>query len=102
LIESLEDKALSSEKKAWLLGILFSLTGENDPRRISMGGYDCWKGGWQIWGGRDGESQSGGISFASKSWASGDSINDEKLEEFVNRWKDWLKNVDVTEADVGR
>ena len=101
LIESLEDKALSSEKKAWLLGILFSLTGEIDPR-ISLGEHDCWRGGWQVWGGRDGASQSGGISFTSKTSVLGGSIDDEELEEFVNQWKDWLKNVDVTEAKSDR
>ena len=40
VIESFHNKAITPKKRAWLFGVLYSLTGENDPRIGSViGGY---------------------------------------------------------------
>ena len=60
LIESLADKSLSENKRAWLLALLFTATGQNDPRIPNvLGAYDYQETGWQVWGGLSGEEASG-------------------------------------------
>ena len=78
IINSLEDEHLTMRKRAWLFAILYSLTGENDPRQNSrLGSYEYKEGAWQIWGGRSGEAPSGGMSLGGGGSYSGKEIEPE-------------------------
>ena len=101
VIESLHDKAITAKKRAWLFGVLFSLTGENDPRIGSvLGSYKYAENGWQIWGGRTGDQPSGGFSSGtSGSVYSFGAIESQAQEELVKKWDQWLQKVNVQEED---
>jgi hypothetical protein len=61
LVESLKDKSLSDKKRAWILTLLYSATGENDPCDTGAPGeYDYLDTGWGVGGGFSEERQSGG------------------------------------------
>ena len=100
LIESLHEESMTPAKRAWLLGILFSLTSENDPRRgDALGSYEYKESGWQIWGGRNGVADSGGMSFGGTGSVSWTSIKPEAQEKLIDTWDAWLANVDVKQQD---
>ena len=67
LIAALKDKSVSPEKRAWILALLYGLTGENDPRRHrcrgAVGDYDYIEGPRQVLGGKPGERPEGDVSF---------------------------------------
>lgn len=101
IIESLHDRTFTKEKRAWLFGILFSLTSENDPRQSSvLGSYEYWDSGWQIWGGPTGEAQSGGLSAGSKESVSGGEIKGKAQDKLIQTWGNWLEKVEVKEVDI--
>jgi len=98
IIESLHNDALTNEKRAWLLGILFSLTSENDPRQGSaLGSYQYFESGWQIWSSVNGEASSGGLSFGSKGFSSGGEVDRIAQETLISSWDNWLKKVKISE-----
>ena len=98
VIESLHDKAITLKKRAWLFGVLYSLTGENDPRIGSIiGGHSYAESGWQVWGSLTGDQPSGGFSGATGS--SSGTINSQAQEELVKKWDQWLQKVNVQEQD---
>ena len=100
IIESLHDRTFTKEKRAWLFGILFSLTSENDPRQTSvLGSYEYWESGWQIWGGLTGEAPSGGLSTGSKGSISGGEIKSKAQDKLIKIWDNWLKKVEVKEVN---
>lgn len=95
IIESLGEKSLSDNKRAWLLALLFSATGINDPRKSSaLGAYEYRETGWQIWGGLPGEGQSGVLAFPSEGSSDGTILRTDQ-DRLVGVWKDWLKSVEV-------
>jgi hypothetical protein len=99
LIESLRDKSLSDKKRAWILALLFSATGENDPRESgALGGYDYQEGGWQIWGGLSGEQPSGGLGCGSEGSVSAGKIDRGEQDKLIAAWVDWLKTVKVRQG----
>ena len=99
VIESLHDKAITPKKRAWLFGVLFSLTGENDPRIGSIiGGHSYAESGWQVWGSLTGDQPSGGFSGGATGSSSG-TINSQAQEELVKKWDQWLQKVNVQEED---
>jgi hypothetical protein len=96
LVESLGDKSLSDKKRAWILAILFSVTGENDPRDSGvLGEYDIRETGWQVWGSKSGEGASGGLAPPSEVSWSGAKIDREAQDRLVGVWEQWLKKVQV-------
>lgn len=107
LIDSLNNKSLSDGKRAWLLGILYSLTSEIDPRDnaiiggkgSALGSYEYWESGWQIWGGQEGDALSGGFSPGSRGSVSGPEIDRKTQDRFIDAWKDWIKKAEVKEAE---
>ncbi|MDB4439470.1 hypothetical protein N9153_00955 [Planctomicrobium sp.] len=101
IIELLHDKTMTKEKRAWLLGILFSLTSENDPRDSSaLGGHEYWESGWQIWGGQPGESPAGGMSFGSKGSVGAGESDSKAQKKLITTWDNWLAKVKVEERDA--
>jgi hypothetical protein len=102
LIEALGDRSLSDQKRAWILSLLFSATGENDPRNSSaVGEYDYQETGWQIWGGFSGKGPSGGLACPSEGSSSGGRIERKAQDELIGTWDDWLKTVEVREGGSG-
>ena len=95
LIEALADKSLSEKKRAWLLALLFSATGENDPRDLfgAVGAHDYQETGWQIWGGPPGEGPSGGLAMPGEGTSTG-STDRGAQDKLIETWKDWLKTVE--------
>ena len=100
MINSLHHPDMTVRKKAWLLGILFSLTSENDPRSSSaVGPFEFWASGWEIWGGSNAESQSGGLGDIEKGGGPEGEIKIEDQEKLIQAWDAWLKRVVVEERD---
>ena len=99
LIESLRDKSLSDKKRAWLLALLFSATGQNDPRESdAVGAYDYQEAGWQIWGRISGEGPSGGLAMPDEGSSWGGKIDRKAQDELIEAWADWLKTVEVRQG----
>lgn len=67
LIERLEEET-SPDMRAWLFSLLYSCTGQLDPRYFPggevLGDYDYMEGSWAIFGGKPGEGSSGGFGFS--------------------------------------
>ncbi|WP_254512333.1 hypothetical protein [Anatilimnocola floriformis] len=98
LIDEVQKKDLSPGKRAWLLSLLFSLTGENDPRKENgiVASYSYSEGPWMTASGSDGGFSSFGLGVSSTGTMIGGKIEPDKQLEFVVKWKDWLKtNCDV-------
>jgi hypothetical protein len=101
LVQAVQDKVHSPEKRAWLLSILYSLTGENDPRKYGgvLGSYSYFEGPWQVWSGKNGERTAGGIQLSSSGSMSGGKIDPAKQLDLAAKWQEWLKaNCEVREA----
>ncbi len=92
LVESLGDKSLSDKKRAWILALLFSATGENDPRDSGvLGDYEIRETGWQVSGSKPGEGASGGLTPPSEESWSGAKIDREAQDRLVGKWEQWFK-----------
>jgi hypothetical protein len=92
LLRALEDERLPAERRAVILGLLFSLTAENDRREEHSVVGECRfvEGPWSAWGG-DG---AGGISFGGSGSSTG-TIDEAKQREFAKRWSSWKDHVRV-------
>lgn len=100
LVEALQDDTVSADKRAWLFSLLYSVTGMHDPRNGSaMAGYEYVTGSWQVWGGRPGEGQSGGIGFGGEGSSSGGEISLKAQKKLTKQWADWLQTVEVKRAE---
>jgi hypothetical protein len=99
LIESLGDKSLSDKKRAWILTLLFSVTGQNDPRQSgALGAYEYREAGWQIWGGFSGDGTSGGLAWPSSGSSFGEEIDRGAQDALIGVWADWLKTIEVRQG----
>ena len=66
LIGALRDETMSAEKRAWILSLLYSVTGLNDPRQGSaLASYECAEGPWQVWGTGPSGAGCGGVGLPS-------------------------------------
>ena len=100
LVQSLEDKSLSDKKRAWILALLFSATGENDPCDSSaLGDYDYQEAGWQVLGNRSGEGASGGMAMPKEGSSSNGRIDHEYQDRLIAKWEDWIKRVEVRQGN---
>ena len=102
LIEALQDEATSAEKRSWILSLLYSVTGKNDPcYRGVLASYDYVEAPWQVWGGAPGETPSGGIGFASKGGGGflGGTIDANEQDQMTKNWIEWLQTVKVKVAE---
>ena len=100
LIEELQKDTISDEKRAWIFSLLFSITGENDPRRgdVLANFYEI-NGPWQVWGGPPGKERlSGGIGFPSQGWGWRGKIDQKEQKQMTAKWVEWIKSVNVIEV----
>jgi hypothetical protein len=91
LLFALGEKDLTTPRRAIILTLLFSLTGQNDPTEEEGVVFSFKKldGPWAVWGGGAGGMGFGGTSF-------GGSIIDENVQrEFAKRWEPWNRYVRV-------
>lgn len=94
LIDALRDDALRPEKRAWILSLLFSITGEHDPRAGSiLGTYEYLEGPWEVWSGKPGES-SDGFASPARGRSLGGTIP-EAQRKLSGKWVEWLQTVRV-------
>ena len=101
LVEALQQETSLPEKRAHILSLLYSLTGENDPRRNNaLGSHTYIEGSWQIWGGAPRERPSGGMGFGSRGWSWGGKPDVQAQRELTKKWVKWLRAVEwkVTKA----
>jgi tetratricopeptide (TPR) repeat protein len=103
LLEELGNDRISDKKRAWILALLFSVTGRNDPRGVFnsdvLGAYECQEGGWRIAGGQDDDEESSvGIGFGSTHRANG-RIDPKAQRKFAQVWKGWERHLDVQAPD---
>ena len=91
LIAAMDDKALPAGRRAVVLSMLFSLTGENDPTYEDgvVGAYRRVDGPWHVWGG-DGA----GFGAGGTGWGGG-TIDAEAQLRFAERWEPWKGYVRV-------
>lgn len=91
LLHALEDERVPPERRAIIFGLLFSLTGQNDPREESGVVGDCRYalGPWQVWG--DG---GGGMGFGGGGY-SGGTIDKATQRKFIERWRGWKNHFRV-------
>jgi hypothetical protein len=104
LIDIAQDASLPSGKRAWLLSILFSLTGENDPRKdyMMLSSYSYVSGPWEIWTSKEPKPAAGTFRTSGRgSRTSSRSVDDAKLLKHAATWKEWLDaNCEVREMNA--
>jgi hypothetical protein len=90
---------LEPTKRAWLLALLFSITGRNDPRSSEiLGSYQDRPTGWHLSGGRDGQTDS-----SSSGWREGSShegrIDSAQQRTFATTWERFREFMLVREIE---
>jgi hypothetical protein len=97
LVDELSNNELTPIKRAWILALLFSITGQNDPRNEHgvLGSHEYREHGWQVWGGLSEEKSSGGVGFGSSGSVSGARIDISKQREFAKQWQRFKQNAIV-------
>lgn len=99
LVEAVQDKELKTGKRAWLLGILYSITGREDPRgedEWHLGGclesYEYAEGPWSLAAGKNDEQQPVSFTLPSTGSREGKKEHDpKKVDEHAARWPAWVK-----------
>ncbi len=108
LIEELAREGQSPERRAHLLALLFSITGENDPRPSgwvhksgALGSYAVLDQGWSISSRRAGEdapvSWSGGLTAGPTQYDADLAAGTQA--PFIERWQKFKQNLAVTIAE---
>lgn len=93
LLEILDDKNLAPRQRAEVLGILFSLTGQHDPRQGThiVGGFQAHNGPWAI--AAQGRLMS--MGFSDTEDAPGGTIDETSQKAFAEYWRAWKEYVRV-------
>ena len=88
LIDTLESKDGSGNQCAWILALLFTITGQNDPRDAHgvLASYEYVEGGWDELGGMKNEDPSGGFGCGSKGSSMGGAIDADTQRRFAEKW----------------
>jgi hypothetical protein len=91
ILRALEDEKLAPKRRAMILGLLFSLTGQNDPRDEDgvVGASRSEEGPWAVWGERGGGMMLGGSAHR------GGYIDVGEQLAFAKRWQPWKDYVRV-------
>jgi hypothetical protein len=104
-MEDLQRGGQTPRRRAHLLALLFSITGENDPGcrgwlvgSEALGDYSTLESGWGLSFKRTGEEDSGGAGFGfPQGPTSHNGALDAKAQEpFLERWLEFSKQLDVT------
>jgi hypothetical protein len=92
LLEALESKDLEPKRRAWVLGLLWNITGALNPAYEGAMGAFHWSDGWP------GTSFRGGkpIQFESTRSRDASTLQPKKQEELTQRWKILRKSFDIT------
>lgn len=109
LIDDLEQSD-SPERRAHMLALLFSITGENDPnsgnplglpRRSALGPCSVLKSGWRVWskGRGDDGGGSGGFGFSSGPRAYESKLDPQAQDAFVKKWLGIKSRYEVTSSN---
>ncbi len=90
LLEEVLEDDLDSLRRAWILSLLFAITGRNDPRRKAeaLGAHSFRESGWALFGSRPGGVPSGGIGFGSTGTAGGGSPDPRVQRELAQSWRE--------------
>lgn len=110
LIEELELQGQVPERRAHLLSLLFSITGENNPRSptpfgfgesTSLGTYSILEQGWSVSSSRTGEDEPSSSGFG---FTSGPSTYTAKLDakvqtRLIERWQKFKPHYEVMTLD---
>jgi hypothetical protein len=97
LLDALDAPDLAPTRRAVILSLLFSLTGQNDPRETPgvLGGYETTDGAWAI-------SNDGATSFG---WGGGGVFDRGDIDvavqrDFAERWAPWKRHVRVGQRRI--
>jgi hypothetical protein len=103
LLEQLADEKLTPAKRAWVLALLFSITGRNDPRLADgvLPSFRYREVGWQVWGGTNGKMNEGGIGFGGDGSVWSGSIDTARQQEFAKQWQRFKDFIVVKRARSG-
>jgi tetratricopeptide (TPR) repeat protein len=97
LLDELARDKLEPERRAWVLALLFGITGQNDPRRDGvLGNYRDRESGWQVWGGRNGQQNAGGTGWRDDGNFEG-AINVPAQRAFAAQWTRFREFIIVRE-----
>lgn len=100
LLDAVTDGATPPVRRAWILGLLHSITSYHSPLWADgvLPNYRSQSAGWAVWYGNDGAMSSGGLGSGGTSSGSG-KIEPEKQLEFARRWESFRKHVVARDAD---
>ncbi|MBX3397852.1 MAG: hypothetical protein KF873_03855 [Gemmataceae bacterium] len=101
LIDAASNKATPPVRRAWMLGILYSITSRNSPswRTGVLPDHLVRNSGWAIWYGTGDELSSGGIGFASTTSVSNSKLVPETQLEFARCWESFRKHIVVRDVE---
>jgi hypothetical protein len=93
MIDEVVNEVTPPRRRAWLLGLLFSITTYHDPRGADgvLPDHRSVSGGWSVQGGFDDRTSSGGGSFGSMSEVRNTKRDMTKQLEFAGRWEAFHK-----------
>jgi hypothetical protein len=99
LLETLEDSTLTPTRRAVVLSLLFSLTGQVDPRGAAgvLGNFDSAEGPWAI-----SNDESTSFGWGSTSVFLSAAIDETAQKTFANRWGPWKQYVKVVPTSRGK
>jgi len=91
LAEAATDPKLAPVQRAWVLGLLYSITGFHNPRFAEnvIGPHEFKDPGYAIWSST--VRSSGGSSGFVLSFVRNEKIDPAKQREFAKRWQQWLQ-----------
>jgi hypothetical protein len=91
ILSALRDKELNPHRRAVMLSVLFSVTGQNDPTYEPgvIGNYSVVEGPWSVWGGNG-----GGLGLGGSGWGGG-WIDPAAQLAFAKRWEPWNRYIRV-------
>jgi tetratricopeptide (TPR) repeat protein len=89
LLDELEDRKLTPQRRAWVLAVLYSITSWNDPFPMSgaLGTCDVRGRGWAVSGGKNGKVYAMGLGSGGALILRSDTIDEKVQKEFAERWK---------------
>lgn len=89
LLDALDEKELSSERRAWIFAMLFSITGCNDPRDRDgvLAGFESREGTWVVTGSRGDTGGIAGLGLGGSQSMSGGKFKAEAQTAFAKEWK---------------
>jgi hypothetical protein len=88
------EETRSSRVREEVLCLLYSITGEHDPRRAGqriLGAYKARTGPWQV----SGQGQLMGFGWPGEESVSSGEMNEKTQIQFARQWQEWRKYIEV-------